>query len=364
MTKTRFFHPDQLTALRQSCDWRRLLADLGVRADVRRCTESEFWGYSPFTPGERSASFHMKDPGLWYDWSSHATAPGRTKPGGGVIELVQAIHATRGHILKLNEAASWLLDHGYSRMDDAPAPKAPARESGGRGNAPISIDLTDRLTELGTHPAFVARGISAETCRILRCGYFAEKRGVLAQRLVFQVGGVGEAGGRVILSHMGRATTPEQEAAGKWRFYRGFNPSLELYHQDRLALDEDAARQVQDTGRVVLVEGAFDVAKCVEAGIHNVVASFGARLSAEQAGTLAAIAPRVIVFYDRDTAGAKGAEDATKRLREQGIEARAFDWNQAFTSPGRTPRPIPETLKDPCDFSTAQLRWMRGKGVV
>ena len=39
MTKTRFFHPDQLTALRQSCDWRRLLADLGVRADVRRCIE-------------------------------------------------------------------------------------------------------------------------------------------------------------------------------------------------------------------------------------------------------------------------------------------------------------------------------------
>ena len=152
MTKRRFFHPDDLTAIRESCDWRKLLDDLGVRADLRRCTGSEFWGYSPFHPDEKTASFHMKDPGIWYDWSSHATAPGRDKSGGGVIELVQAVHAARGQILKLNEAASWLVDQGYSRMEEpAPLPE-PQQEAVKEGNNPITIDLVPRLTQQGTHP--------------------------------------------------------------------------------------------------------------------------------------------------------------------------------------------------------------------
>ncbi|WP_413208416.1 hypothetical protein [Rhodospirillum sp. A1_3_36] len=176
MTK-RFFYPDELSAIRDRCDWRRLLDELGVRADVRRCTDAEFWGYSPFHPEEKTASFHMKEPGVWYDWSSHAGAPGRDKPGGGVIELVQAIHATRGQVMKLNEAAAWIVDRGFgppARMPAAkpPTPNDPADPSPSEArNDPIDIDLVPRLSELGTHPAFVERGISAETCRALRCGY-------------------------------------------------------------------------------------------------------------------------------------------------------------------------------------------------
>ena len=245
-----------------------MLDDLGVRADLKRCTDDEFWGYSPFTPNEKTASFHMRAPGVWYDWSSHATAPGRDRPGGGVIELVQAIHATRGQIMKLNEAASWIVDHQYCRLDDCAT--QPSADKGGdtqKQNMPISTDLTPHLCEQGTHPVFVERGISAETCQYLRCGFLNTKRGVLAGRLVFQVGRVAEGkSDREILSHISRATTPEQETDGKWRFYRGFNPSLELYNLDNLLLDNEAVRQTIKTKSIVLVEGAFDVAKCVEAG--------------------------------------------------------------------------------------------------
>jgi len=366
MTTKRFFHPDQLTAIRAGCDWRRLLDDLGVRADVKRCTASEYWGYSPFNPNEKTASFHVKAPGIWYDWSTHATAPGRSKPGGGIIELVQAVHAARGQIMKLNEAASWIVDQGYSRVDASAAPQ-PSADKAVKENLPIEIDLTPKLTEQGTHPAFVERGISAETCHYLRCGYLQAKRGSLAGRLVFQVGGVSEDGkARAILSHIGRATSPEQEEKGKWRFYRGFNPSLELYNLDNVLLDNEATRQVIKTKRIVLVEGAFDVAKCVEAGIKNVVATFGARLSESQAaklqGTLKQLgATQLHIFYDRDSAGQKASTDATARLQGLGITASAFDWQQQY---GQSKKSIPEDIQDPCDFSAAQLSWLRGQGMV
>ena len=362
MTIKKFFHPDQLTAIRAGCDWRKLLDDLGVRADVKRCTESEFWGYSPFNTDEKTASFHMKAPGIWYDWSSHATAPGRSKPGGGVIELVQAVHATRGQIMKLNEAASWIVEQGYSHVGEKPAPAESGEKK--KENPPIEIDLAPRLIE---HTAFVERGISAETCAYLRCGFLDTARGMLAKRLVFQVCAVADDGNaRTILTHMGRATTPEQEARGKWRFYRGFNPSLELYNVDNLLLDNEAAHQTIKTKRIVLVEGAFDVAKCVEAGIKNVVASFGARLSVEQATKIQDAlrqlnATDVHVFYDRDAAGQKASADAIALLNELGVTATAFDWQHQY---GQARKSIPDTIADPCDFSVAQLSWLRGQGMV
>jgi len=363
---TRFFHPDQLSAIRAQCDWRRLLDDLGVRADVKRCTESEFWGYSPFNPDEKTASFHMKDPGIWYDWSSHATAPGRSTPGGGVIELVQAVHATRGQVMKLNEAASWLVEGGYAPADDLAPACEPASGEETKENLPIDIDLAPRLVE---HPDFTERGISAETRAYLRCGYLDAARGMLAKRLVFQVGGTDQNGKRTILTHFGRATTPEQEARGKWRFYRGFNPSRELYNLDNVLLDNEATRQVIKTKCIVLVKGAFDVAKCVEAGIKNVVASFGARLSDVQAETLRDTlaqlnAKEARIFYDRDTAGQTAATDAIALLDELGVPATAFDWTQKFTANGQDAKPIPESIQDPCDFSAAQLKWLRGQGLV
>jgi len=359
MTSNKFFHPDQLTAIRAGCDWQGLLDALGVRADVKRCTANEFWGYSPFNANENTASFHVKAPGLWYCWSTHATAPGRAKPGGGVIELVQAVHATRGEIMKLNEAAGWIVDLGLAPTDQAPPPPKP--DTPEKQNLPITTDLTPKLTEQGTHAAFVLRGISQSTCQYLHCGYLNTKRGSLAGRLVFQVGGVNE-GSRVILSHIGRATSPEQEAKGKWRFYRGFNPSLELYNLDNLLLDPEAAEQATATQSVLLVEGAFDVAKCVEAGLKNVVATFGTRLSDPQADKLSDLSSsRVLVLYDRDKAGQKGCTDAIVKLQELGIQASAFDWQQQF---GKAQRLIPDAIQDPCDFSVEQLRWLRGQGML
>ncbi len=63
------------------------------------------------------------------------------------------------------------------------------------------------------------RGISEETCRYLRCGFFDAKRGALAKRLVFQIAGPSpNLKERTLLSHMGRATTEKQEGQKKMAF--------------------------------------------------------------------------------------------------------------------------------------------------
>lgn len=379
MPKPPYFHREQLSHIRRSADWRRLFQVLSIEKDPTHSTEADWWGRSPFRPEEHTASFHMNDRG-WYCHATHAVAPGRDKPGGGVIELVQAIHATRGQIMKLNEAAQWLLDQGVAALPGAavaPVPEVPEVTKvpeAPASNPPIGIDLTPHLIDQGTHPEFLRRGISAETCHTLHCGLLPRGKTPLAGRLVFQVGGVAEQTDgtlrRVILSHLGRAVTAAQEQAhGKWWVYRGFNKRLELYGLDHLLLDPRAIEQVRATGRVLLVEGPFDVAKLVEAGIHNVVASLGAHLAAEQLARLDLIRRhlgefRPRLWYDRDQAGQTAQIEALGLLRAAGWLADGFDWGASFPSPRRGAVTLPPTVGDPCDLSVAQLRWLRAKGVV
>ncbi|WP_167730557.1 toprim domain-containing protein [Terasakiella sp. SH-1] len=116
---------------------------------------------------------------------------------------------------------------------------------------------------------------------------------------------------------------------------------------------------------MVLVEGAFDVAKCVEVDIKNILATFGARLYEAQVAKLKALGiKRALLFYDRDKAGFEGSGQAAELLAEQGIEADIFDWSQEFQNSVGETRPIPESITDPCEFSVEQLKWLRAKGVV
>lgn len=381
MTKPPFFHREQLNQIRRSADWRRLFLVLGIEKDPALSKPDDWWGKSPFQPTERTASFHMNDKG-WYCHATHTVAPGRDNPGGGVIELVQAIHATRGRIMKLNEAAQWLIDQGVvgGVTGDAapdtggePTPE-PAKAEPPKPNKPIAVDLVPLLKQQGEHPEFQRRGIGAETCRYLRCGLLPESRSPLKGRLVFQVGGMIERPDgtlvRAILSHMGRATDDAQtDAHGKWWVYAGFNKSLELYNLDNLLSDPLAAEQARATGHVLLVEGPFDVAKLVEAGIRNVAATMGAHLSPHQLPRLDLIkrrlgVDRAVIWYDRDKAGNRAVNEAMGLLARSGWQAAPFDWSVTFPSPRRGAVPVPDSVKDPCDFSVDQLRWLRTKGLI
>lgn len=358
-----FISNKMLSEIRHNADWQALFHALGLEQDPKKSKPDDWWSCSPLSD-EKTASFHINANG-WHCFS--------TNQGGGVVELVQAVMKARGQSLNCYEAGGWLLDQGVSSLDGSEASPRLIKPKGGdaqndlfasegKKNQAIRFNLIPYFSQQGEHHEFVRRGISKATCDYLGCGYLAKGRGAMEGRIVFQVRGVeGAEDGTfkpVILSHIGRATTEEQaQQAGKWYHYPGFIKTLELYNLDKLLLDERAASQAKRSGCVVLVEGCFDVAKLVEAGIYNVVATFGAHLDENQLPRVRLAAEvlgidRFLVWYDRDKAGIEGQAAALALLKAFGVQGTGFDWGVRLSS-------LQSPVKDACDFSVDQLRGLR-----
>lgn len=377
---------EQLREIRNHADWRKLFAALRLTKDVKKSTDSDWWALSPFT-NETEASFHINDKGFFCF---------STKEQGGAVELVQAyFHHKTGEALNCYDAGRWLLENKVSYLDNTSGPpesvrsetkKAMPDETGEHlnrpraeseeikvENQPIRHNLIPALTQQGEHPEFVRRGISKATCEYLGCGYYDNKKGQLSERIVFQVRGVRAENGvlqPVILTHIGRAANQEQkETEGKWRHYKGFLKKFELYNIDKLLLDREAVKQAHDTGKVLIVEGCFDIAKLIESGIKNAVASFGSQLLDEQIPRLQLIKESLrnitfCVWYDRDKAGIEGQEKALELLKEKGFEGLGFNWAMSFSSKKQGTVKMPSQINDVCDFTVEQLRWLRKMGVI
>lgn len=134
-------------------------------------------------------------------------------------------------------------------------------------------------------------------------------------------------------------------------------------------MDLQAVKQASKLWYIILTEWCFDVAKLVEAGIYNAVASFGAGISGWQIEKLLMLfesvwSKEVLVWFDRDKAGRVGSEKAWRLLKENWIDVRVFDWDRKFKSSQRQGVWFPSNIKDVCDFSVEQLGWLRGRGCV
>ncbi len=101
------------------------------------------------------------------------------------------------------------------------------------------------------------------------------------------------------------------------------SPESSLYSKSYVLygahLARDAARK---SGKIVVVEGYFDVLSLHQNGIENVVASCGTSLTPQQVGILARYAPEVIVNYDPDAAGQKAARRTIELLLERNLTVR------------------------------------------
>ncbi|SNZ20085.1 toprim domain-containing protein [Cohaesibacter gelatinilyticus] len=367
--------PAHLDEIRASVDWQALFAGLGLRKAEGKSKDHDWWALSPFHE-EKTPSFHMGPGGLWYDFS--------IGEGGGAIELVQKLEGCNCF-----EAGHFLLDRGWAsctaersptkaahhktrsrvRQTIEPASSQPSQTETVE-NKPIRQDLIKLCT---SHEMLEERGVSEETCALLGIGYLPQGRSPLKGRIVFQVADArvtpkseGELT-RVILSHVGRAAKDGQEP--KYLFYEGFHKSEELYAQEILWLHEDAEAQTRECGHITLTEGPFDVARAFDAGLRNVVGSFGASLSQAQALKLKEFANHcgvtaVMILFDRDEAGHRGALKAQETLREVDLEGKVFDWSAPL---GRTVNgivKIPETITDLAELNNKQITWLRRRGRI
>lgn len=125
---------------------------------------------------------------------------------------------------------------------------------------------------------------------------------------------------------------------------------------------------------MLLVADPWDVAKCWEAEICNVVAPLtlpqGAGFSPEQIKRLQLIKDHLkpekfLLWYHRDAAGEESQTDARHRLQHCGFCEKGFDWDQSFPNSRCGKRiVIPDEISSPCDMSTEQLRWLRKQGIA
>ena len=86
------------------------------------------------------------------------------------------------------------------------------------------------------------------------------------------------------------------------------------------------------TKYAVMVEGYFDVAQAIQAGIGNVVASSGTALTAAQARLLKRFASKVVLSFDPDAAGQGAAARSSELLVAEG-----FQVNVAMMPGGQDP---------------------------
>ncbi len=84
----------------------------------------------------------------------------------------------------------------------------------------------------------------------------------------------------------------------------------------------EARRSVREQGRLLLVEGFFDVLGAVASGIDWVVASMGTALTEQQAALIRRYTEEVIVGYDGDRAGIEAARKAVVLLLGAGLSVR------------------------------------------
>ena len=367
---------EQLPRVWQQASWLRVIEVFDLAVDhKRRRRDDEIWLKSPFTQEEKASMHVSLSENVYKDFSSGK--------GGGIMQFCREMLRRQGLEMTMLEVARWMVTEGISPVNHPETQPVSSRRQqaakGGPGsskstNPAIEIDLRRYLRP--DHPELDRRGISAATCRYLGCGFlphrsWAKTASPLNSRLVFQVRGVKENGHGlqpVILSHVGRALSPEQETSdGKYWCYP-FKKGWEIYNQDHLLLDQEAWRQANKFG-LILTEGFFDVAKLVEAGCRNAVALMGSAMSGEQIERLLWIQtlvrfPQILLFLDRDQAGRSAARQVREQLSHHGLPVTVFDWDQLISLNGQGNQPIPESIQDPADMSVEQLRALRRQGIL
>ena len=103
------------------------------------------------------------------------------------------------------------------------------------------------------------------------------------------------------------------------------SPENLLYKKSRILYGLYEARDaLRREKRAILVEGYFDLMRCFDDGIENIVATCGTALTPEQAALLHRYVPEVVLVYDADAAGITAALRGVGILTNAGLTVRAM----------------------------------------
>ena len=187
------------------------------------------------------------------------------------------------------------------------------------------------------------RGITAETAALLGMGYAPRGGSALRDRLVkdgFSAAVLQSSGlvfqkddGSLVDRFRGRVMIPICRESGAVIAFGGRameagqnpkylnSPETPIYVKGRtlygLHLSKGAITKAK---YAVMVEGYFDVAQALQAGVGNVIASSGTALTAAQARLLKRFAAKVVLSFDPDAAGQGAAVRSSELLVAEGFQ--------------------------------------------
>jgi DNA primase len=151
-------------------------------------------------------------------------------------------------------------------------------------------------------------------------GLLLQARAVTSERALIEAGlAVESEGGRVYDRFRHRLMIPIETSGGAPLGFGGRalgdtepkylnSPETPVYRKGSVLYGTGPAREgTRAEGRVVVVEGYFDVIGLVQGGVSGVVGTCGTALTPEQALQLKRLSDRVVLVFDGDTAGLRAA---------------------------------------------------------
>ena len=226
----------------------------------------------------------------------------------------------RDQLLKLNRFAASLFENTLKdplkggsarRYLKTRALKPETSERFRIGFAPDSWDiLTQALRDTGTREAILLasgllkRGDRGTTYAFFRNRLMVPIRDVSGNVVAF--GGRDLSGDDAVAKYI---NTPENSVYKKGRVLYGLFEARDAMRREK---------------RAILVEGYFDLMRCFDSGVENVVATCGTALTTAQAALLRRYVPEVVVVYDGDAAGIRAALRGVAVLNAAGLTVRAL----------------------------------------
>jgi len=307
-------------------------------------------GLCPFH-GEKTPSFHVNgDKGFFHCFGCGV--------GGDVIKFIE-LHDKIGFPeavrLLAGRAGLTIPETEDSRQD---AESRRERETLLKVHEVAAAWFREQLqTPAGAHArrTLVDRAVTVQTIDLLGIGYAPTNRDGLKARLIrdgfspsvlVRSGLIVEReGGAIVDRFRNRLMIPIARETGAVIAFGGRamdpgqqpkylnSPETAIYVKGRTLYGLHLSREAISKARhAVMVEGYFDVAQAVQAGITNVVASSGTALTPAQARLLKRFSSKVVLSFDPDVAG-KGAAARTSEL----LVAEGFQVNVAMMPTGEDP---------------------------
>ena len=224
---------------------------------------------------------------------------GKCHSGGSIVDFVSRMERVgiREAGLLLQE---WFeLEHGNEPF--IPAEPKPTTSQPPEHNPVLGFSLAGLDQQ---HRYLQQRGLSDETIQTFGLGLCSH--GTLNGWIAIPIH---NAAGKVV-AYGGRWPGKPKSGEPKYRLPRGFRKSLELFNQHRAA-------KASPFEPLVVVEGFFGCLRVWQAGHHRVVALMGSMLSAAQEQRIVELTGsvgHVVLLFDGDAAGQKGAAEARARL--------------------------------------------------